>query len=179
MTQYFPDLFPEISLETLHAAIPFEQRQVKVYGKTYDQPRLTKWFGPEPYTYSGLTWPKCAMPKMIGEICERVEQKLGTRFNSVLANFYRGGYDHIHWHSDDEALFGMNPEVASLSFGLTRAFEMRRKADHKDKLKFLLEHGSLLFMPAGTQREWQHRLPKAEGLVGARINLTFRFIPGL
>lgn len=174
LAHYYSNVFHEISVEGLHAVIPFEQRHVKVYGKTYDQPRLTKWFGPEPYTYSGLTWPKCPMPKMLDEIRVRVMEKLGIPLNSVLANYYRGGHDHIHWHSDDEALFGMDPEVASVSFGLTRTFEMRRKSDHKDQLKFELEHGSLLHMPKGTQREWQHRVPKASGLVGARINLTFR-----
>jgi alkylated DNA repair dioxygenase AlkB len=34
----------------------------------------------------------------------------------------------------------------------------------------------LLLMQGGTQAQWQHRLPKTKRPVGARINLTFRYI---
>ena len=35
--------------------------------------------------------------------------------------------DHVAWHSDDEALFGRLPTIASVSLGDTRMFEMRKK----------------------------------------------------
>ena len=33
------------------------------------------------------------------------------------------------WHSDDEDSLGSNPIIASLSFGDTRSFELRKKDD--------------------------------------------------
>jgi hypothetical protein len=45
--------------------VDWQHRSVTVYGKSYPQPRLTCWYGPVPYTYSGLTWPARTAP--IGE----------------------------------------------------------------------------------------------------------------
>ena len=41
--------------------IPWRQNRITVYGKTYDEPRLTAWFGPA-YRYSSIDWPDAQMP---------------------------------------------------------------------------------------------------------------------
>ena len=165
-------LFQDVTVENLLEIIPFEQRQVKVYGKVYPQPRLTKWYGPVAYRYSGLTWEPAPMPELVQSLLQRTQERLGTRFNSVLANLYRDGNDTVGWHSDNEPLFGVDPEVASLSFGAKRVFQLRKKSP-PEKRSFELDHGSLFFMGRGVQREWQHHLPRVKD-VGRRINLTFR-----
>jgi hypothetical protein len=52
-------------------------------------------------------------------------------FNSCLLNLYRSGRDAIGWHSDDEALFGLRPVIASVSLGeragMRRDFFLRRR----------------------------------------------------
>ncbi len=58
---------------------------------------------------------------------DRVQEVTGLYFNSMLANLYRDGHDSVAWHSDDEPSLGTNPTIASLSFGDTRNFEMRKK----------------------------------------------------
>lgn len=58
---------------------------------------------------------------------DRIEEVTGFTFNSVLANLYRDGHDHVSWHSDDEYSLGDKPLIASLSFGDTRNFELRKK----------------------------------------------------
>ena len=58
---------------------------------------------------------------------DRLEEVTGIMFNSMLANLYRDGHDSVAWHSDDEPTLGLNPTIASLSFGDTRNFEMRKK----------------------------------------------------
>lgn len=165
-----------IDFDSLHKVIAFEQRQVVVYGKTHPQPRLTKWYGPKAYTYSGLTWNPEALPTDLEWLRKAVELETGGQFNSVLCNLYRDGSDRIHWHSDDEPEFGIEPEVASLSFGAGRTFRMRRKEDHKVTRSFELGNASLLYMPRGTQRGWEHTVPKTTKPVGPRINLTFRYL---
>lgn len=58
---------------------------------------------------------------------ERIEELTGYTFNSLLCNLYRNEKDSVDWHSDDEPSLGKNPIIASLSFGATRTFEMRKK----------------------------------------------------
>lgn len=57
----------------------------------------------------------------------RIEANTQLTFNSLLANLYRDGHDHVAWHSDDESSLGPDPVIASLSFGDTRNFELRKK----------------------------------------------------
>ena len=60
-------------------------------------------------------------------IKDRIEESTGYVFNSLLANLYRDGHDHVSWHCDDEPELGSEPTIASLSFGDTRNFELRKK----------------------------------------------------
>ncbi len=80
------------------------------------------------------------------------------------------------WHSDDEKELGTNPVIASLSLGQARFLHFRRKDNHKDSFKILLENGSLLIMRESLQHHWQHALPKSSKPMGERMNLTFRSI---
>jgi alkylated DNA repair dioxygenase AlkB len=165
----------DVSMEMLQKEIAFEQRSVIVAGNTYQQPRLTKWYGEKSYSYSGLTWEPAVMPVAVDIVRILVQQATGARFNCCLCNLYRDGSDLIGWHSDDEPEFGSDPEVASVSFGSPRTFRMRRKSNHADKMDFELGDKSLLLMPKGTQSEWQHMVPKTKKITGPRINLTFRY----
>jgi hypothetical protein len=51
----------------------------------------------------------------------------GSCFNSLLLNRYKGGNDYVGWHSDDEKLYGLTPEIASVSFGCDREFFIKKK----------------------------------------------------
>lgn len=51
----------------------------------------------------------------------------GSSFNSLLLNRYKGGNDYVGWHSDDEKLYGLNPEIASVSFGCEREFFLKKR----------------------------------------------------
>ncbi len=163
-----------LNLRDVIADLPLAQRSVVLAGKSYPQPRLTAWFGPCAYEYSGLRHEPDGLPIVVAYFMGRVREMTGQDFNSCLANYYRDGSDCAHWHSDDEPLFGPRPVVASLSLGCTRLFVMRRKSDHKEKLRFDLDHGSVLLMPAGTQEQWEHSLPRTDTSPGPRLNLTFR-----
>lgn len=166
--------FGSVDFNTLRSSVDFVQRSVRVYGKEYPQPRLTRWYGPVPYLYSGLRWESSPLPSLLETIRERVETVTGERFNSVLCNLYRGGQDCVSWHADDEPLFGGDPIVASLSFGASRLFKVRHKQDHSQKMDYVLHDGSLLVMGRGVQPSWQHALPRTKAILGERINLTFR-----
>ncbi len=171
--QYIQNFNSGCTFDALLTSVDFQQRSVRVHGKEYLQPRLTCWYGPVPYEYSGLRWESREMPELLNTAKLKIKYLFGIDFNSVLCNLYRTGQDSVGWHYDDEALFGNNPEVCSLSFGAKRLFKMRRKDNNKIKQDFELEDGSLLFMPKGTQETWQHSIPKSD-TSEPRINLTFR-----
>lgn len=64
---------------------------------------------------------------MLWTLKSRIEENTGHTFNSLLCNLYRDEKDSVDWHSDDEPSLGSSPVIASLSFGATRTFEMRKK----------------------------------------------------
>jgi alkylated DNA repair dioxygenase AlkB len=158
----------------LRAAVTWAQRSITLYGKTYPQPRLTRWYGDVPYVYSGLSWEAMPFPPLIGRIHSRVEILSEAKFNSVLCNLYRDGRDCVGWHADNEPVFGADPIVASASFGAAREFRIRRN-DGTERRSIYLKDGDLLVMGRGMQRHSQHTLPRTSRPCGERINLTFRY----
>lgn len=159
--------------------IEWEKREVKIYGKTFEQPRLISYMASESrlnYKYSGLRLvPKDFTPTVI-KIKELVEKESGESFNSCLLNFYRDGRDHVSWHSDNEKEYGKEPTIASFTLGTERDFILKEKINNDNKVKIKLENGSLLIMSGRTQDEWLHQIPKRAGVKTGRINLTFRKI---
>ncbi len=178
MTDFMVRKDADTLFEELIDTIPWRSDKITVFGKTYDQPRLTAWFGEEgkSYSYSGITMEPVAFPGLLMELKTKIEIATDTKFNSCLANLYRDGQDSNGWHSDDEKELGINPIIASVSLGEARYFHLRHKSDHSLKEKLLLQPGSLLLMRGTTQHHWQHQVPKTKRKIGSRINLTFRYI---
>lgn len=158
--------------------IQWQREQIKMYGKQIPLPRLTAWYGDpgKVYRYSGITSQPQPSNKGLLYIKERIEQATGFHFNSVLLNWYRTGDDHMSWHADDEPELGANPVIASVNFGETRDFVVRRIDKPTQKIIIPLPHGSLLLMAGELQHYWQHSVPKRKKVKGSRFNLTFRAI---
>ncbi|GGE23605.1 alpha-ketoglutarate-dependent dioxygenase AlkB family protein [Psychroflexus planctonicus] len=162
----------------LKNGIPWQHDQIKVFGKTYDQPRLTALFADneKSYSYSNITMQPHPFEGELQTIKEKVEKLAELKFTTCLLNLYRNGQDSNGWHADDEKELGEFPQIASVSFGATRKFKMRRKDNHKEKFDLELTHGSLLLMLGKTQAFWEHQIPKTKKAINKRINLTFRII---
>ena len=168
------------TLDELTAAITWEQRTFRLYGREVAQPRLTSWMGDGAYTYSGQRHEPAPMPPIVATLRHELELRTGARFNSVLANLYRDGSDSVAWHADDEPELGTEPVIASLSFGAPREFQIRTMRNRRANTGAIrvatleLRHGDLLVMSGPSQRDYQHAVPKTARPVGPRINLTFR-----
>jgi alkylated DNA repair dioxygenase AlkB len=180
LIDYQPGLFTRLEsdqlLKKLIAGVSWEQKSVTMYGKEMLTPRLNAWFGDQDADHSiagdgskPLPWTDDLL-----FIRERVEKASGTKFNSVLLNFYRDGNDSVAWHDDMDKIPGRNRTVGSVSFGEVRLFDIRNKADHKMKFSIPLEHGSYLLMKGDFQQDWDHRIAKSTKPMKERINLTFR-----
>jgi len=168
-----------VCLDALRSEIPWQRHRLRLFGREVDAPRLSCWIGDADavYTYSRTRFEPHPWTPTTAALRDDLEALTGTRFNSVLANHYRDGHDAMGWHSDDERELGIDPVIASLSFGATRRFRLRHRRDRtQPPLSLELGHGSLLLMAGATQRHYQHALPRSTRVVDDRINLTFRRI---
>ena len=180
--EYFPNFFnvekSDLLFKKLKSEIPWQQDDIKVYGKTYAQPRLTALYGNEgkQYSYSNVIMQPHSWNALLTHIKEEVETVCDEKFTTVLLNLYRNGKDSNGWHADNEKELGRNPIIASVSFGVSRPFYLKHNTLQDQKLKIELEHGSLLIMKGETQHFWKHQIAKTAKEIGSRINLTFRII---
>lgn len=179
---YYPHFFDKKEADAIFAQltsdIPWQQDDIRVFGKIHPQPRLTALFGNEgkPYSYSNIKMQPHPWSLLLQQIKSLVESVSDTNFTTVLLNQYRDGKDSNGWHADDEKELDNNPVIASLSFGSERVFQLKHNSISGLKQNILLEHGSLLLMKGTTQHYWKHQIPKTAKPIGSRINLTFRVI---
>jgi alkylated DNA repair dioxygenase AlkB len=165
--------------EILQKTINWRQEHIKMYGKTHLVPRKTAWYGEEGlnYSYSRII---CYPEKWTDElnfIKSEIEKLIPSeKFTSVLLNLYNDGNDKMGWHSDDEKELGINPTIASVSFGATRRFDIKHKEIPGLQYQFELTSGSLLIMRGALQHHWIHQIPTQKKVTKPRINLTFRTI---
>jgi alkylated DNA repair dioxygenase AlkB len=174
-----PEVFDPASaaahLEGLEAEVGWEEQRFTIYGRTMPMPRLIAMYGPAGYRYSGVVHPPRPLPPRLEAIRRRVEEVTGRPFNSVLANLYRDGRDSVGWHRDSDYAHGGHPDIASVSFGATRRFELRDRPG-RTRAAVDLASGSLLLMTGDAVARWWHRVPKTGRAVGPRVNLTFRYM---
>jgi len=164
--------------EALLKNIPWQQDNVKVFGKVYAQPRLTSLHSNtlDTYTYSGLTLKPYPMIPELLELLYQIQRICNHDFNCVLLNLYRDGADSNGWHGDNEKELGKQPQIASFSLGASRFFHFKHRRIKEEKYKMELHHGSLLLMEGAMQEHWLHQIPKTKKPMQPRINLTFRKI---
>lgn len=179
---YFPNFIgsqkADSYFEIFKNTIPWQQEDIKVYGKIYPQPRLTALYGnnEKTYSYSNIIMQPHQFTQELLEIKQDIETKTKALFTTCLLNLYRNGKDSNGWHADNEKELGTNPVIASITLGQERFFHLKHRTQKELKHKLLLEHGSLLFMQGETQHHWLHQIPKTAKPIGERINLTFRVI---
>lgn len=180
--RYFPNFLNPSKgqdyFESLRKNVAWQQDDIKVFGKTYAQPRLTALFGNngKPYSYSNITMQPHEFNSELLEIKNKIETRTTAVFTTCLLNLYRDGNDSNGWHADNEKELGKNPVIASITLGQQRYFHLKHRTKKELKHKLLLEHGSLLLMEGETQHHWLHQIAKTKKPIGERINLTFRLI---
>jgi len=129
------------------------------------------------FRYSGIKLHPLPWTDLLREIKRRIEDCTESTFNSVFLNLYRDQNDSMGFHSDDERELGLEPTIASLTFGATRTFILKHKKDTSvPTMKIPLEAGSVLLMKGKTQHFWKHGILKQREPCGPRVNLTFRTI---
>ncbi len=167
------EIVSELLRETPWLAIRYENA-----GAPVELPRLTVNYGERSYDYSGLVFTPLPWTPLLASLRERVEAVTQARFNALIVQLYRDGRDCVNWHADDSPGVGEDPLIASLSFGATRRFMVRRKDTRTAALELELHAGDLLVMRGDLQHTHQHRVPREPGVAAPRVNLTFRTLHG-
>ncbi|MFN8016665.1 MAG: alpha-ketoglutarate-dependent dioxygenase AlkB [Acidimicrobiales bacterium] len=152
------------AFEQLVDAVPWRARQVEMYERTVDEPRLTCWWGED----QGGSWPDLARP-----MADALTARYGIAFDSLGANLYRDGSDSVAWHGDRVLREQLLAMVAVVSLGATRRFLLRPKGGGTS-VRLDPAPGDLLVMGGTCQRTWQHSVPKVASAVGPRLSLMFR-----
>lgn len=177
--QYWPEWLQakdaERCFELLQSDLDWQQPELRLYGRSVPIPRRQVWMGDAhcSYRYSGLLFEPVPWHPLVLQLTNQLNQQTGLGFNAVLLNWYANGQEHMGWHSDDEPELGRAPQIASLSLGEERWFELSHKTQGM-QFKLMLQHGSLLLMGGDCQRFWRHRVAKMAKAQQGRINLTFR-----
>lgn len=161
---------------TLLEQLVWQHDQVVMFGRRITTARKVAWYGDFPYAYSGSIKQPCVWNDALLVLKQRIEQHTGSIFNACLANLYHDGSQYMGWHSDNEAVLGSEPVIASLSLGASRRFCVKHRKHHALRYEIMLQSGQLLLMSGEMQRHWLHALPKMAQVEQARINLTFRFV---
>lgn len=176
-----PDFLSESAADDffsrLHSQTPWEHNNIRLFGKQISEPRLSTWHAePDlPYTYSGVARTPHPWNEPLTTLRIACESHTGQTFNGALLNLYRTGQDAMGWHSDDEAVNGPNPVIASISLGAERRFDFRHKQT-REVISVVLPHGSLVVMSGECQTYWLHRIAKTTRQSEPRINVTFRHL---
>jgi alkylated DNA repair dioxygenase AlkB len=102
-------------LNLLLTETPWVQPELTMYGKRVKMPRLTAWYGDSTatYVYSGVRNEPLPWDRRLGDLRDRVQETVGSKFNSVLLNLYCDGNDYMSWHRDDEPELGMRPPLSA------------------------------------------------------------------
>jgi alkylated DNA repair dioxygenase AlkB len=177
--KYYPGFITqENGAEYYHKLVrelDFKQSEIYMYNRPVPEPRLGTYHSTVvDNPTNGTRYIREIQPftKTLEELRQKVSKFLGIEFNSVLVNLYRNGDDHVGMHADREE---KGKPIASLSFGATRKFRLRKIYKTKGyDFEFHLESGDLLIMKDNCQKVYKHGVPKEKGVRKPRLNLTFR-----
>ena len=174
--------YPSSLFYKLVTELPWQSDVVTLFGKTHVTTRQIVWMGDSDidYQYSGHSRQTIPWTDTMFHVKHYVEEQLSAlginaNFNSCLLNYYPSGEDGMGYHADDEKELGVQPIIASLSFGATRKFVLKHKKT-QDKVELYLESGQLIVMHGDTQSFWKHSITKTKMVDTGRISLTFRQI---
>ena len=145
--------------------LPWKQREVIMYDRRLDEPRLTSWWDtnddePEPLQ---RFWqrPRSAFTRHYGK-----------QFDSIGYNLYRDGHDSVAWHGDRMRHFMEDPIVAIVSTGEPWPFHLRPRGGGASRT-WQLGQGDLFVMGGSCQHDWEHSVPKVAH-AGPRLSIMFR-----
>lgn len=155
----------ELVFDELWERLRLVERQVRMFDRIVDEPRLT-----------GQWQLNRGEPEILPVLADArivLGERYSREFDSIGFNLYRTGRDSVAWHRDRHQRDVLNPIVAIVCLGEPRPFQLRPFGGGAS-LSFRIGHGDLLVMGGATQHDWEHSVPKIAKPVGARLSVTYR-----
>src|SRR5262249_1351111 len=152
---WLPPREADAVLAALRDELPWEQREIMLFGRRILQPRLIAWAGDVGYRYSGQTLqPRRFSPAALS-ILTPPRARTGVPCIPILATRARGGGARMGLQADDEPELGEVPVVAMVSRGTSPRLVVRpRRKDVRQRHDLDLGPGSLLIMGGTCQRHY-------------------------
>jgi alkylated DNA repair dioxygenase AlkB len=153
--------------------------------RAVQEARLTAWQSDvgATFRYSGKEMQQPApagLTPRVAAVRDALEVLTGTRYDSVLVNFYEDGKCGMRYHADP--LYGSwTPRTAVVSLGSTRQFVFREAEDHALRWSIFVSGGDVVYMYGDCQERLQHciKVEAAAHDAGPRMSLVFKErIPG-
>ena len=146
-------------------------------------PRLSSWFGPVDYAFSGIVMKANSVsqcPRLIAAYQNMAENlfrpnNIDCSSDCFLINQYRTGRDSCGEHSDNEPEVDLSKPVVTLSLGQQRCMLIREAQNPGNAITVKLDQGSVLVMH-GTdfQKKYTHQIPKDNMITDSRTSVTYR-----
>lgn len=150
--------------DRLVAHTDWRHRRRRMYDRTVDEPRLTRWYG------SADDLPEEAL----AYIKVMLGRRYRVRFGGLGLNYYRDGHDSVAFHADRELRYLDDTLVAIVTLGATRPFLMRPQGAKGRSLDLRPASGDLLVMGGTAQATWLHGVPKVKW-AGPRVSASLRW----
>lgn len=152
---------------------PWNQGRIFRYDRWVDEPRL------------GAAWRPgrpVAHPLLV-DAHRALRHHYGVPFEGFAMALYRDGRDSVAFHRDREMRWLEDTLIGVLTFGATRSWLLRPRAnryDHEAPNRGALvdlapASGDLLVMGGRAQVDWEHAVPKVPELRRPRVSLQWRW----
>ena len=175
---YYPGFIPAEEADELFAVLSkLQWSQPVLRGMGPDSPMIARMSDSSPRPQAANEIAPTPWTPEANRLKLLVEEKTGCTFDSLLLSLYRDHRDCLALRaSGREDGPPMESPIATVSLGAVRRFWWEDSKDGSTTAQ-LLEHGSLLLLPPGFQRDNHRELRKQEKPCGPRISLTFSRTP--
>jgi alkylated DNA repair dioxygenase AlkB len=149
--------------ERLATAVPWRQRDRRLFDQTFREPRLTA-------EYRNL---RNVPERALLDAARALSRHYGVVYDSLWLNFYRDGQDSTGWHRDRFSCRRPECIVPVLTLGATRRFLIKPRTGGAS-IAFKPGSGDLIVMGGRSQEDWLHGVPKEPGIAEPRISINFQ-----
>ena len=183
----FYDVLPKTHCDTMVAELEslgtLKQYTTLYKNQNHPLPRLSAWYGPIDYAYSGVVMKGYAVsdcPSVVAayhHLANNVfdPNNIATTADCFLVNQYRTGRDSCGEHSDDEPEVDRYSPIVTLSLGQQRIMLIRELGKQGNAIAVKLKPGSVLVMNGDNfQGKYTHQIPKDNLCNLPRTSITFR-----
>jgi hypothetical protein len=122
------------------------------------------------------------------QVKDALEKYLEQKINHIIITMYDQPNDCIGWHNDKVSTIADNSEIAVISLGAARRFQIRATPTHKGEnppvlREIVTESGSFIGMSYDANMKYQHSVETFDASrgdeEGSRVSIVFRHIKNI